>query len=317
MNNDLNRHNYEKIYVATGIVGLVVIVLFFLIFYTKHSYIKIDELKTPVVIETTNPFDDATILAKSAVILDVHNKKFIYEKNPSNVLPLASITKLMTALAVSELIPRDTVVRIENEYVDWSERQELLPGERWNIRDLMSLTLFGSSNTGARAIANVAGAILAKGTTTNPEELFLEYLNLRAYNLNLNSARFYNNSGLDLDEVKSGAYGSAEDVATLINYILKNNPELLEPTKHSKLTVVSNDNIIHNIKNTNIAVNSIPGIIGSKTGFTDLAQGNLAIIFSPGLSGPYIAVVLGSTIDGRFHDINTLVNATIKSLNSQ
>ena len=66
----------------------------------------------------------------------------------------------------------------------------------------------------------------------------------------------------------------------------------------------------HNVENTNTSAAAIPGLIGSKTGFTDLAGGNLAVVFDVGLSRPVIAVVLGSTKETRFTDIEQLVNAT-------
>jgi D-alanyl-D-alanine carboxypeptidase len=141
-------------------------------------------------------------------------------------------------------------------------------------------------------------------------------MNSRAQELGLKSVLFYNDNGLDLDvdSENSGAYGNAEDVAKLVDYIIQKHPEILEPTKHSRMSIVSKNNIVHDIKNTNIIVENIPGVIGSKTGFTDLAQGNLTVAFSPGLSGPFVAVVLGSTYDDRFNDINRLISATINHI---
>ena len=66
--------------------------------------------------------------------------------------------------------------------------------------------------------------------------------------------------------------------------------------------------------NTNEALGAIPGLIMGKTGYTDLAGGNLAVVFDVGLSHPVIAVVLGSTIDGRFTDMKQIVPAARKAV---
>lgn len=311
---NIKNVKHERVLMAAGIVGLVFIIMILLFIYSQNRYIRIDDIKPPIAKIEKQPFRDINITAKSAVIWDIRGQKFVYQKNEKDVWPLASLTKLMTTLAASELLPEESIVMIKSSDVDREEKAELQVGERWNLNDLISLTLLSSSNTGSRAIASVAGAFLGQGQGRSGEEVFVEYLNRRAFELGLKSTQFYNDSGLDVNEQHSGAYGSAQDIAILLDYIVKEKPELLEPTTHSKLKVVSNDNLVHNIKNTNAAVDLVPGILGSKTGFTDLAQGNLAVAFSPAMEGPFIAVVLGSTADGRFSDIEKLVSATLVKL---
>lgn len=306
----------EKFYIAVGVIGLALIVLLILSIYSENRYIRIDDFRMPVVAIEREPFEKISLTAKAAIVWDVRNEKFLYQKKSKDILPLASLAKLMTALAVTELVPKKTLVQVDENQVHEKETIGLLTGERWDSDVLTSLTLFSSSNIGARAIATVAGASLYSANPTNQEnplDLFVKYLNMRAGQLGMYSTRFYNDSGLDISENKSGAYGSAKDMSMLIEYIINNKPGLLEPTRHSKLSFVSADNSVYDLKNTNIGVESVPGIIGSKTGFTDLAQGNLAIAFSPGLEGPYIIVVLGSTLDGRFDDVRKLVSATMET----
>jgi len=60
---------------------------------------------------------------------------------------------------------------------------------------------------------------------------------------------------------------------------------------------------------------AIPGIIMGKTGYTDLAGGNLAVVFDAGVGHPVVAVVMGSTQDGRFSDMKQLVSASIAAVN--
>ncbi len=315
----------EKIIFIAEIIGLVLIVLLVLFMYSKNHFNRIDNLKVPVVmdgsaLDLTNYFEGLDISAHSAAVWDTKNQKFIYKKNEKDILPLASLTKLMTAMAAVEILPQESTIRIAQEYLVEENGAGLLANEKWKASDLVAFTLLTSSNVGSRALATVAGAFLPKdtalsvlGSNANPRELFIAELNRRAGNLGLRSMTFYNDSGLDLNEGHAGAYGSAEDVVKLSNYILENHPELLEPTRHAQINFVSTTKFKHDAKNTNKNVESIPGVVSSKTGYTDLAQGNLMVTFSPALDGPYIAVVMGSTVDGRFTDIEKLVSATLKT----
>jgi D-alanyl-D-alanine carboxypeptidase len=63
-------------------------------------------------------------------------------------------------------------------------------------------------------------------------------------------------------------------------------------------------------------LNKIPSLIASKTGFTDLAGGNLAVIFDAGFEYPIIVVVLGSSQTGRFTDVEKLVNLSLRKISS-
>ncbi len=66
--------------------------------------------------------------------------------------------------------------------------------------------------------------------------------------------------------------------------------------------------------NTNEALGEIPGLLMGKTGFTDLAGGNLAVVFEAGPARPIVVVVLGSTREGRFADMRILVETTLRAL---
>ncbi len=95
-----------------------------------------------------------------------------------------------------------------------------------------------------------------------------------------------------------------------MQYILENHPEILEATKYQTINISSLDKI-HTAKNTNVDVNQIPGLLASKTGYTDMAGGNLGIAFDSSIGRPVVVVVLGSTMDGRFQDVSKLVKASL------
>jgi D-alanyl-D-alanine carboxypeptidase len=91
-------------------------------------------------------------------------------------------------------------------------------------------------------------------------------------------------------------------------YILKAYPEISRVTTMLEINLKSESGFMHNFKNTDILVEKIPNLLFSKTGFTDVAGGSLAIIFK-NKNGHDIAVtILGSTFDGRFIDMENIVN---------
>jgi D-alanyl-D-alanine carboxypeptidase len=247
-------------------------------------------------------FTNVSLQAKSAYVWDIKKQKALFAKNADSVLPLASITKIMTADVASELLSATSTISISASDLAQEGDSGLLLNERWTFRKLIDFTLAVSSNDGASAIAS----------TASPN--FIEKMNEKAKSLGLSSMRFYNPTGLDESITQSGAYGSASDVAKLFSYTLQTHPEIFSATRTARFTTSSIDKINHTAVNTDAEINNIPGIIGSKTGFSDLAGGNLAIVYDAGVNYPIIIVVLGSTYDGRFSDMTALVQATNQAL---
>ncbi len=296
-----------------GVLALAVISLFFSIYGEAHKpkqLAAVNEIKIPEV----SPFENLTLGAKAVYVYDLLENKVLYKKNEFIQLPLASLTKLMMALTATELVPKGSHITIRKEFLQEDGDTGLLADESWQLKDLLDFSLVVSSNDGARSIASVVGAFDLKSDDYDlGRKDFITKMNLKAQNMGLKQTYFINESGLDIGEV-SGGYGSAIDVAMLMNYMLVNYPELLEPTKYKNITVES-ENKVHTGKNTNIDIGKIPGLIASKTGFTDMAGGNLAVAFDTSIGHPIIVVVLGSTLDGRFEDMSKLVSASFQYAN--
>jgi len=261
-----------------------------------------------------DPFADLSISAKSAIVIDLKTGEVLYEKSADQKLPLASITKLMTALVASEIVEAGMIVPITEEAVAQSGDGGLKEGERFTLSRLIDLLLLTSSNDGAFALAVAAGRTL---DTEVPAEAFVQAMNIRADELGLSSMSFRNPTGLDLTEDEAGAYGTARDVAKLLEYIVLNKPTILEETTKAGAVYGDVNGGSHNVSNTNPVVDAIPGLIGSKTGYTTLAGGNLAIAWNAGVDRPIVAVVLASSHSGRFTDILRLVDATKQQLVSE
>ncbi len=261
------------------------------------------------------PYENLSLSAKSVYVWDISTHRKLYGRNEGRLLPLASVTKMMMALVAVELLPNNTAITINANDIGEEGDSGLYPGERWSLGSLLKFTLVASSNDGASAIASVAGAsLLRDASSTNPfvnKKLFIEKMNEKAQAIGLLDTHFTNESGLDIDSVTSGAYGTTRDMAILFEYIFKKHPELFTSTTYRKIDVTSESNITHHVANTNEGVAEVTGLIGSKTGYTDLAGGNLVVVVDIGVGHPVVIAVLGSTRDGRFTDVAQLINATV------
>lgn len=297
----------KQLYFFNWFLLLAVVFMSFSL-YQKSETKKV--VKAPEAVKSLEAFSSVEIKAKSAMVYDLVEKRVLYSKNEKEQLPLASITKLMTALVATELLPKNSEVTIRADFLREEGDSGLLRDESWELKDLLDFSLVTSSNDGMRSVASVIGSTLLN---SNDYDLgrkdFIEKMNNRAKELGLSSSFFVNETGLDVDNV-SGGYGSSRDVNELMKYMILNHPDILEATKYKNVSLDSNTKT-HSAQNTNDWVGSIPGLFASKTGYTDLAGGNLTIAFDPSLGRPVIITVLGSTLNGRFEDVNLLVNATL------
>ena len=298
-------------------VFLSVILIMFLIFiFTKNNN---QNKLTSVAKKTTNlanVFEDVSLEAKATFVWDVNKRKAIYSHNEEAQLPLASLTKLMTVITAMNILPEYSVVTIDKKAILEEGDSGLFENEKWNLSDIVKFTLISSSNDGASAIASIAGLLKSNFPSKEDEskKIFTRVMNENGKKIGLNQTYFINPTGLDTNESVGGGYGSARDMSLLMEYAIINNLEIFEATRYNEFEFVSLSDINHTAVNTNLAVNSLPGLIASKTGFTDLAGGNLIIAFDAGINRPIIVTILGSTQEGRFRDMEKLLDIIIKNL---
>jgi len=253
---------------------------------------------------SVNYFYDISLQAEAAFVYDIKKNEILFSKNEEMQLPLASLTKIMTALVALENSSKNKTISITSDTLEPEGDSGFSVGERWNIRNLIDFTLLESSNDGARALASSASSINGSFITT---------MNKKAEKIGMEQTFFLNESGLDTSKNFAGSYGSAKDMALLFAYVLSSHPELFEATVNESLAVFSSEKEYEAL-NTNKYVSDIPGLVASKTGFTDLAGGNLIVIFEAGPLRPIIVSVLGSSADGRFSDVKNLINTSIATI---
>ena len=262
-----------------------------------------------------DPFVSVSLAAESAYVLDLTTGRVLYSKNADVQLPLASLTKIPLALVASEVLLPDSRIHILAHETPDGAPLRLPAGLEFSAQDLIAFTLVASSNEGAELISEAArSGIARKYPQADSEHAVLWRMNDLAKNLGLSRTYFLNSSGLDLSETQAGAYGSARDMAYLFGYAASTSPYTFEHTTRSKILIRATTGQTVSAMNTDEALPSIPGLIVGKTGFTDLAGGNLAIVFEIGPAHPVAAVVLHSTQDSRFDDIRKLVAATQKAI---
>lgn len=281
-----------------SVLGAILVGLIIFSFVVTNK-VRRENVSSPTKV-VFNPYENLNIMAKSAYVYDVRDNKVLYEKNQDERVPLASLTKLMTALVARSEEPNDKTIIITRKAVETEGDSGLRVGEEWSLKKLIDFSLISSSNDGMAAVAMAFG----------PEKNFVNLMNKKADEIGMKNTYYFNETGLDESTQKGGAYGTAKDTATLFAYILKNYPNLVSATSDAQMKISSLNDIVHTATNTDLIVEDIPGLIGSKTGYTDLAGGNLVVAFDPEIGRPIIVTVLGSTIEDRFSDVEKLVNAT-------
>lgn len=248
-------------------------------------------------------FADVSIEARSAIVYDVVTGKTLYAKNADAQLPLASLTKLLTVYAAFAVLAPTTPITIPADVTRLELPRAFNAGQSFLLSDLARLTLTASLNDGAAAIAS---ATAARENTT--QDVMLANA---ASALDLSQTYAVNGSGLDVNTAISGGYGSAYDLARLAGALVRKAPLVALATTESSARAVSQGGTSYVVKNTDPIIGSIPRLLLSKTGFTDLAGGNLAIVFDAGIEHPIAVVVLGSSKSARFTDSTTLVAHTL------
>lgn len=305
---NLSGERLKSVAVVLALGGILSLTLEGLV--SSPDAIKAEEISQPQEIETK--IAPLVLEAHAAFVVDLRNNSIIFAKNADEKLPLASLTKLMTALVARENIDEKSIITLSSGALKTEGDNGLREGERFRISDLLDIMLVVSSNDVAHVLATSVGATSQQasvGNLTDKDTQFVRMMNEKARTLGFTQTEFFNETGLDINPAQNGGYGSAREVAALFAQIHKKFPSMLEVTTRKHARFLSQEGMVHVFPNTNEAISYLPGLIASKTGYTTLAGGNLAIMFDGGVGHTFVAVVLGSTHKGRFEDMRKLMQA--------
>ncbi len=247
-------------------------------------------------------FDSLSLKAESAIVYDTITGETLYAFNGDAQLPLASLTKMLTVYATNLVLHSDSKIVTKEDIPPTSYVAQGIPaGTQVSFSELAKLTLVSSSNEGAEELANASTQFVSRASLVASV----------AESVGLTATYSKNDSGLDENSESAGAYGSARDMALLVSKLAQTAPDIAKATTHNSYLMTDLSGKTYAGKNTNPYADETPGLLFSKTGYTDLAGGNLAVLLDSGVGHPVAIVVLGSTKEDRFTDVNTLVEATL------
>ena len=205
-------------------------------------------------------------------------------------LPMASITKLMTALVALDHVSLDDVATISSRTASIGESTiNLRPGERVTLRDLIRAALIQSANDAANAIA----AFVGQGSVGR----FVELMNARARQLGLTDTHFANPDGLDA----AGHYSSARDVTKLARVAMH------IPFIRQTVRTVETDAAGRRVHTWNDLLSTYPHLLGVKTGHTDGAGWSQVAAARSGGVTVYATLLGGASRSGRNSDLAALL----------
>lgn len=247
---------------------------------------------------------DPVLNSRSVVIYDLKSDKIIFSISPDDRLPIASLTKLMTAVVVIEDMSLDDTVEVRKSAIERSKKegggQDLYTGEKIKAGELLRLMLIDSSNDSAYAfdehLAEIYGISL------------VEKMNRKAAELGMLDTFFTEAAGLD----DKNSFSTTRDLIKLVKYSFRYDL-LYDILKTDRAEILSIDGRLkHQALNTNKLIGILLNIIGGKTGFTELAGGSMVLVTrAPVGESNLVSIVLGS--NERFNDTEALVNWAVKA----
>lgn len=246
--------------------------------------------------------------ATEALLMDADTSTILYEKNGETEVPMASTTKIMTALIAIQSGKLDQMITVGQDAVDQDtigSNAGLYVGDRLSLKDLLYGLLLPSGDDAAVAIADgLAGSQAA----------FVHIMNVEAQRLHLFQTHYYDPTGLDTDQklnpIPAGQlYTTPYDLARLTRYAMTIPlfAQIVATQTYSPPAGTANASSLP-WKNTNTMLKSYPGTIGGKTGWTGAAGGCLVAVVKRN-GHTLISIILNSPNETtRFTDSKALLN---------
>lgn len=238
--------------------------------------------------------------ARSVLVLDTNTDTIVFERGGFDRRPIASITKLMTAMVAIDngILWEQEATILPEEYVTGGQLL-LHPGERASMRDLMAASLVGSANNATLAYVRVLDI---------PAEEFVRQMNRKAISLGLEQTEFSDVTGLNPANVST-----AYEVARMAEAAFTQYPIIAELTSSPGYDFTAKGSgREHTIRNTNKLISEWgERLTGSKTGYLYEAEYCL-VSRGSGAAENRIAVVLGSPSEfDHFNDITRLLHLEV------
>lgn len=250
--------------------------------------------KPPLKLPEVTPHGIPRLHAKAAFVVDATNNRVLFQKNPERPFPIASLTKLMTALVFFQTQPEfDRYVTITRQDKLHSSRSHIRAGEEISVRDLIHAALMSSDNVATKALVRTCGV---------PHAEFIGRMNAMADSLGLKGAHFVEPTGLDERNV-----ATASDCAKLLQ-LASTNPIVSAVMQKTSYDFTSNRRR-HQLVNTNRLLRSKWRVTAGKTGFIHEAGYCLATNVETATGTEITAVLLGAPSNTmRFAEVRRLLD---------
>lgn len=263
---------------------------------TETTNTKKETTKTSVTNNVKAPPNTSGIMANAYVVGNVQTGEIYITHNQSRVLPVASMSKLVTAFVSTNELPQDMVIEISKEASSVPPDQSFLKeGERFTAKELLQPLLLSSSNVAAEALSSSMDRVE-----------FLELMTGYSWEIGMPSTFFADPSGVSPQNV-----ASALDLFALAKYLYRSRPDILELTRTTGTdTATTTEHGSHTFNSTHPFAGD-PRFIGGKTGRTPEAGDTMLTILKI-KDQPIAIVVLGSSYKGREGDTKLLIEKVDK-----
>ena len=267
---------------------------------SQNNQVRFLDLWFPVFASMNNDEDPlSNVTAKSVLVYDLTNDKTIYEKLPSTRLPMASLTKIMTAVIALENRRGDDKYIVSADSLVGENSMGLSENEVLNLEQLLYGLLLPSGNDAAE--------VLAANHRTGRDG-FIKDMNQKAASLGLTDTLFNNPSGL---EDGFDQYSTAYDLLVMTRYALEKHPEFARIVSTAEYVIpLNSDHSGYHLYNETNLLTTYEGVKGVKTGYTQSA-GLCLVTYLDYKGHKIIAVMLNS--QNRREEMINLLNYALKS----
>lgn len=245
-------------------IAAVTIVTAVLLFTQTSASVQGGETKIPQMVDMTPAIEEPSELhALSAVLMDGDSGRVLYEKDGKTPLANASTTKVLTCIVALESSPGDDYVQVSRNAASQPEvRLGLQKGEQYYLEDLLYSLMLKSHNDTAVAIAEHCG-----GTV----EGFARMLNRKAKQIGCKDTYFITPNGLDAQDENGKHHTTAEDLALIMRYAIKNKTFLhISQTRDYTFSEITGKRTF-SVHNANALLDMMDGVLAGKTGYTSQA----------------------------------------------
>lgn len=245
-------------------IAAVTIVTAVLLFTQTSASVQGGETKIPQMVDMTPAIEEPSELhALSAVLMDGDSGRVLYEKDGKTPLANASTTKVLTCIVALESSPGDDYVQVSQNAASQPEvRLGLQKGEQYYLEDLLYSLMLKSHNDTAVAIAEHCG-----GTV----EGFARMLNRKAKQIGCKDTHFITPNGLDAQDENGKHHTTAEDLALIMRYAIKNKTFLhISQTRDYTFSEITGKRTF-SVHNANALFDMMDGVLAGKTGYTSQA----------------------------------------------